>query len=880
MLRSAAKILSIAIVLAMMLGAFAVVMPALSAPAASAATGEVNIADPVRMDGGTEFRDQKVDLEAAINGLMAVNGAALAKPGNIYENGSIAWYFVGSRGKWAWNETDATPYMLFEKRAESQNCELWTATDLTFPEGDARNIDPGRITITNAQAQYMVDHYQNVIYPNMTDFFGLPPQIDGSNNQLTPYGSPYFGTNVSGRVMIMVFNVVDDSFWNSAYPSYVAGFYNGARDKLYDRNIIHVDCWDWNNRTTGVSARPWVYESTVAHEYQHLLNDYFNPEQASFVNEGCSMYAEILCGYGMDINTYVDRFFYTPDLSLTDWAQQGGINGLAPYGASGLFAAYLADHFGPEMIQAMVHSLGTSGIDTINFAFQEIGVTGWDFNKVFQYWRLANLILSDTPGNGWFNYKSIDPSSGVMGGPRVHPWMPYYNSSVDSAGMFFGTTVTYDGYTTGIRNPGAYGTDYIYVQSPFSGAWSVGMNPDDLKFLFQGQPEVHDGWQMADVPVGTGKAIYTQDFSDGFDGWTTYSAGSDVSPWYIENSGGHYWAEVDGFYTDVYQNERLYSPTIDLWDYTKAILSFDVEYKMGNADYDYAYLAYSVEGGTYKVLQYFLSDYGGTITLDISDLTGLDVNFRFSFISYGPDMFGAPAYMTVDNFVISDVTTSSGWWSGKGDLKDFSLYADLDLTGMESAILTLDTAWDIEPYWDFGFVQVSADGGESWTSVANGYTTTLYEDGAMESIIDNLPGITGNSGGYVAASWDLSEWVDQSVMLRLRYMTDTNTNGAGWFVRGANLNKEAIALDAWTSGTPIAEVSWIVTLYFPGAVGLESQVWMLPIMTTLSLQETTQMAIRTIASFTEYPEFYILVSPTVSNSDYSFGMGSFGMGPD
>jgi hypothetical protein len=268
---------------------------------------------------------------------------------------------------------------------------------------------------------------------------------------------PYFGTNVSGRIMLMVFNIVDDSYFDSTYPSYIAGYFSPSMDTTYDRNIIHADCWDWENRTTGTSARPWVYESTVTHEYQHLLNNFFNPEQISFVNEGCSMYSEILCGYGMD-STYIDHFFYTPDLSLTDWDQQGGINGLAPYGAAGMFATYLADHFGPEMIQAMVHSEGTVGIDTVNYAFEQVGATGWNFDKAFGYWRLANLILANTPGNGWFNYKSINPAATMMGGPRVNTWAPLFNRNVESAGMFFGTTDTLDGYNTGIRNLGAYGT--------------------------------------------------------------------------------------------------------------------------------------------------------------------------------------------------------------------------------------------------------------------------------------------------------------------------------------------------------------------------------------------------------------------------------------
>ncbi len=872
MLRSTAKILSIVIVLAMVLGAFAVMTPGLSAPAAPAVVGEASFAEPERMDAAVHAND--VDTSALAGELVAADGDALAAPGNIYKNGSIARFYTGTYGSWFYNDTNASNYMLFQKRAESLNCELWVATDLAYPAGDSRNAFTSRISINNSQAQYMVNQFQTSIYPKMTAFFGAAPMIDGENSVFKSMGRPYFGTNVSGRVMIMVFNIVDESYFDSTYPSYIAGYFSPSMDEIYDRNIIHVDCWDWANRTTGSSARPWVYESTVTHEYQHLLNNFFNPEQVSFINEGCSMYAEILVGYGMD-PTYITHFFYTPDLSLTDWSQQGGINGLAPYGASGMFATYLADHFGPEMIQAMVHSEGTVGVDTVNFAFEQVGITGWDFNKVFGYWRLANLILSNTPGNGWFNYKSINPAA--YGGPRINVWSPLTSPVVGSGGMFFGTTDTLDGYTTGIRNLGAYGTDYIFVQGPGSN-WSGGFSPDELKFMFSGQPTSLKGWQMTQVPLGLGDVVWSDDLNHGMVGWGAVRAGQpNGTGWHnVTVRPGDYALEADGMVgsSPLIQNDRLFLPTLDLMSYSRAVLSFDLKYRQGSPT-DYAYLAYSVNGGTYKAIAYWGAagdgDFVGRVSLDITDLTGFDVSFRISFISNGDDGHGNAAYMVVDNFAISDIITTTGWWSDKGDQVDYSLYTDLDLSGMESAVLTLDTSWDIEPFWDFGFVQVSTDG-VNWTSVANAYTTDQSDPSAMETIVANLPGITGSSDGYVSASWDLSEWAGQMVKVRLRYMTDWGTSLGGWFVKGADLNGEAIPMDAWVPDTPPMPNQWLVTLYFPGAVGLESHVYMLPIMTTLNLQETTQFVIRTLTSFTEYPDMYVLVSPTVSNSDYGFSM--------
>jgi hypothetical protein len=212
------------------------------------------------------------------------------------------------------------------------------------------------------------------------------------------------------------------------------------------------------------------------------------------------------------------------------------------------------------------------------------------------------------------------------------------------------------------------------------------------------------------------------------------------------------------------------------------------------------------------------------------------------------------------------------------------MMTDLDLSEMETAQLSMLTRWSIEDYWDFGFLQVSADGGETWTSVANDYTTMDYDSAAHPDIIAQLPGITGTVGydgfgwdSLVEVSWDLSEWAGQQVQVRLRYMTDWGSHYGGWYVYGAQVNGEAIEMGAWMPVPSYPENDWLVTLYFPGAWGLESNVYMLPIMTALSMDDVTEMVHRTLTSFAEYPEMYILVSPVSGPADYGFGMESFGI---
>ena len=122
------------------------------------------------------------------------------------------------------------------------------------------------------------------------------------------------------------------------------------------------------------------------------------------------------------------------------------------------------------------------------------------------------------------------------------------------------------------------------------------------------------------------------------------------------------------------------------------------------------------------------------------------------------------------------------WFGGKADQIDTTLVRSVDLTGKTSATLSFWTWYDIEPNWDFGFVQVSTDGGTTWVSLSIAGTTDVIDPSGMPSIAANLPGFTGNSGGWVYKTFDLSAYAGQTIRLQFRYMTDWGTTYAGFYV--------------------------------------------------------------------------------------------------
>jgi hypothetical protein len=146
----------------------------------------------------------------------------------------------------------------------------------------------------------------------------------------------------------------------------------------------------------------------------------------------------------------------------------------------------------------------------------------------------------------------------------------------------------------------------------------------------------------------------------------------------------------------------------------------------------------------------------------------------------GVDLTQTPTPWTSDGDVL---------YSGDGDLLDN--WAIFEATG--GGTLSFDTYWDIEDNWDFGFVQVSTDGGYTWTSLSNAYTTAVIDPDGHPDIAANLPGLTGLSGGWMNISYDLSAYAGQDVLLAFRYMTDWSFTYEGWYVDNVYVDSTLIS---------------------------------------------------------------------------------------
>jgi hypothetical protein len=322
---------------------------------------------------------------------------------------------VGEERVWlALDDENGTIYpKVYTLRGVGEHIEVWVASNeddvsagLDFPEGDCRN-DGLRTVISDENVQYLIDQFDNVIYPAESETFSVPPTRDGSNAPLAgilDLPKNYYKGD-GDRIVTLIDNVRDENYYdtdNANGFTYIAGFYWNLFDDYTNRLMMTIDAFDWLHRTgdtppneptgdlcTNANARPNLYEGVFAHEYQHLLENYVDFDEISWVNEGVSDWAQTLVGYvdaTLNIDTigtdnHVQCFLgYNsvetpanplprpggPENSLTRWGDQTDYEQevLCDYGAAYTFMLYLANRFGDDFMTAL-HLDEKNGLDSL-----------------------------------------------------------------------------------------------------------------------------------------------------------------------------------------------------------------------------------------------------------------------------------------------------------------------------------------------------------------------------------------------------------------------------------------------------------------------------------------------------------------------------------
>ena len=133
------------------------------------------------------------------------------------------------------------------------------------------------------------------------------------------------------------------------------------------------------------------------------------------------------------------------------------------------------------------------------------------------------------------------------------------------------------------------------------------------------------------------------------------------------------------------------------------------------------------------------------------------------------------------------------WWSNSGDSINSTLSRRVDLTGISSASLKYQLWYEVEESWDYGYVQVSQDQGQSWQILETPETSPQNPIGNGFGA-----GYTGESRGWINQTVDLTPFVGSEVLLRFQYVTDDAIGGIGLCIRYISIPEAKLQVDdAW-----------------------------------------------------------------------------------
>jgi hypothetical protein len=189
--------------------------------------------------------------------------------------------------------------------------------------------DPADYVVTQEQIDIVGDTLANQIVGVNEAHFGPIGLADASDPD-------------SDALVVLVYNDFDDYYYDCSETVYTAGYFAPGFIEDPGMNVIVVDNLDWAlSVDAGTDESDDFIISVVAHELEHLLMEYSDKGELSWVDEGLADFAMFLNGFPTSGSHLTYHQVFHRETSLTRW---GG--GLENYGASLSFMLYLWEQAG------------------------------------------------------------------------------------------------------------------------------------------------------------------------------------------------------------------------------------------------------------------------------------------------------------------------------------------------------------------------------------------------------------------------------------------------------------------------------------------------------------------------------------------------------
>ena len=156
------------------------------------------------------------------------------------------------------------------------------------------------------------------------------------------------------------------------------------------------------------------------------------------------------------------------------------------------------------------------------------------------------------------------------------------------------------------------------------------------------------------------------------------------------------------------------------------------------------------------------------------------------------------------------------------------MVVNVDIEDLINPAFEYSIWYDIEKNWDYGYFQISVDGGKTWNVIPAKYTS---DDNPIGNGFG--PGYTGHSGGWLTERIDLKNYADeQDLFIRFQYVTDDAINGSGLCIKdmqiasdnSSNIKELKVNVNGFHSIDNIVSQNFIVQIIEQGTQNTVSSI--------------------------------------------------------
>lgn len=233
--------------------------------------------------------------------------------------------------------------------------------------------------VSTEDLQALADAFDARIYDEVRKLWGYEasPGIDGDPRL---YG--LFAYNLGAGTLAYFAN-------RHTYPAVIYPTSN-----QHEMFFFNLDTAGTNNLDTP------LMESTIAHEFQHMIRANLQQNEDIWVNEGFSTFTEM---YMYNSASFVIDYLRNPGTQLNAWSQNGNV--LPHYGAAAMFVTYFYERYGLEALRTVSENPAT-GLNAFDAVLHDLGEPG--VHELFADWVLANYLMNPAVADGRYGYDAFN----------------------------------------------------------------------------------------------------------------------------------------------------------------------------------------------------------------------------------------------------------------------------------------------------------------------------------------------------------------------------------------------------------------------------------------------------------------------------------------